>query len=82
VRPILVLLLATSCGSAGDTVLARVAAHADHFGAISRQIWETPELGFHETKSSALLQQEMRTDVIGSRGVWFRNSNVEAVSSP
>ena len=27
----------------------------ERFGAISRQIWENPELGFHEQKSSALL---------------------------
>lgn len=43
-------------------MLARVAAHADRFGAISRQIWETPELGFHETKSSPVLQQELRSN--------------------
>jgi aminobenzoyl-glutamate utilization protein B len=47
---------------AADDVLTRVGAHADRFGAISRQIWETPELGFHETKSSPLLQQELRAN--------------------
>ena len=47
---------------AADDVLAHVAAHADRFGAISRQIWETPELGYHESKSSALLQQELRAN--------------------
>jgi aminobenzoyl-glutamate utilization protein B len=47
---------------AADDVLSRVAAHADRFGAISRQIWETPELGFHETKSSPVLQQELRAN--------------------
>jgi aminobenzoyl-glutamate utilization protein B len=61
-RPILLLLLAAGCVSAADTVLDRVAAHAERFGTISRQIWETPELGFHETKSSALLQQELRAN--------------------
>lgn len=45
-----------------DDVLARVAAHAERFGAVSRQIWETPELGFHETKSSAVLQQELKAN--------------------
>jgi aminobenzoyl-glutamate utilization protein B len=45
-----------------DSVLARVAAHADRFGAVSRQIWETPELGFHENKSSPLLQNELRAN--------------------
>lgn len=62
VRPILVYLLATGCVFAADTVLDRVAAHADRFGAVSRQIWESPELGFHETRSSALLQQELRAN--------------------
>src|SRR5262245_2427515 len=47
---------------AADDVLARVSAHADRFGVISRQIWEAPELGFHETKSSNLLQQELRAN--------------------
>ena len=61
-RPILVFLLAAGFVSAADTVLERVAQHADRFGAISRQIWETPELGFHETKGSPLLQQELRTN--------------------
>jgi aminobenzoyl-glutamate utilization protein B len=48
-----------------DSVLPRVAAHAERFGSISRQIWETPELGFHENKSSALLQQELRANGFG-----------------
>lgn len=47
---------------AADEVLTRVAAHADRFGAISRQIWERPELAFHETNSSALLQSELRAN--------------------
>src|SRR5580658_2358603 len=59
------LLIATTIllsAADSDSVLARVAAHADRFGAISRQIWETPELGFHENKSSAVLQQELRSN--------------------
>ena len=62
VRSVIVFLLTAGCVCAADTVLARVAAHADRFGAVSRQIWETPELGFHETKSSAALQQELRAN--------------------
>jgi len=46
---------------AQDTVLTHVAAHAERFGTVSRQIWEAPELGFHEEKSSALLREELRT---------------------
>jgi aminobenzoyl-glutamate utilization protein B len=59
------LLIATGAvlsAADGDAVLARVTAHAERFGTISRQIWETPELGFHETKSSALLQSELRAN--------------------
>jgi aminobenzoyl-glutamate utilization protein B len=48
--------------SAADDVLSRVAAHADRFGVVSRQIWEAAELGFHESKSSALLQSELRSN--------------------
>jgi aminobenzoyl-glutamate utilization protein B len=47
---------------ADDSVLVRVAAHAGRFGDISRQIWESPELGFHEVKSSALLRDELRAN--------------------
>src|SRR5207247_2900277 len=36
--------------------------HADRFGALSRQIWENPELGYHEDKSSGVLQQELRAN--------------------
>ena len=61
-RSLLVLLSAAGCLFAADTVLDRVAAHAERFGAVSRQIWETPELGFHESKSSALLQKELRAN--------------------
>jgi len=57
----LLLFIVSAAGlAAADDVLGRVAEHADHFGAVSRRIWETPELGFHETKSSGLLQQELR----------------------
>jgi len=54
------LVICTFNAIAQDGVLARVQAHAERFGAISRQIWETPELGFHELKSSALLRDELR----------------------
>jgi aminobenzoyl-glutamate utilization protein B len=59
----LILFAAGCLGlSAADGVLDRVTAHAEKFEAISRQIWETPELGFHENKSSALLQNELRAN--------------------
>jgi len=66
------LLALTAAELPAADVLTRVAAHADRFGAVSRQIWETPELKFHEDKSAALLEQELRangfdvrTDVAG-----------------
>jgi aminobenzoyl-glutamate utilization protein B len=62
-RTLLLTLSAALLSAAeSDSVLARVAAHADRFGVVSRQIWESPELGFHETKSSAVLQQELRAN--------------------
>jgi len=37
-----------------------VSAHAATFGATSRKIWEYAELGYHEEKSSRLLQEDLR----------------------
>ena len=48
VRAIFALFLTASALAAADDVLARVAEHADRFGAISRQIWENPELFANE----------------------------------
>src|SRR5580698_227677 len=65
-RKVVLVILGAGLGAgslfAADDVLSHVAAHADRFGAISRQIWETPELGYHETKSSPLLQNELRAN--------------------
>jgi aminobenzoyl-glutamate utilization protein B len=33
----------------------------EHFGALSRKIWETPELGFTEVRSSALIIEELKS---------------------
>jgi aminobenzoyl-glutamate utilization protein B len=61
-RSVLLLTMLPLAASADDTVLARVAAHAERFGAISRQIWDSPELGYHEQHSSALLRDELRAN--------------------
>jgi aminobenzoyl-glutamate utilization protein B len=61
-RPFFLLALIPLAATADDGVLARVAAHSERFGAISRQIWESPELGFYELKSSALLRDELRAN--------------------
>jgi aminobenzoyl-glutamate utilization protein B len=61
-RSLFLAALLPLAAAADDSVLARVAAHAGRFGDISRQIWESPELGFHEVKSSALLRDELRAN--------------------
>jgi aminobenzoyl-glutamate utilization protein B len=61
-RMAVLALAAAGTMCAADDVLTRVAAHADRFGALSREIWETPEVGFHETRSSAALQKELRAN--------------------
>ncbi|MFN7993261.1 MAG: amidohydrolase [Bryobacteraceae bacterium] len=61
-RNAILLLLTAGAAMGGDAVLDRVSAHAERMGALSRQIWESPELGFHETHSSGLLQQEFRAN--------------------
>ncbi|MEJ7605310.1 MAG: M20/M25/M40 family metallo-hydrolase [Bryobacteraceae bacterium] len=61
-RPLLLLTVGAASLIASDELLARVTNHAGRFSAISREIWETPELGFHEIKSSRLLQEELRAN--------------------
>ena len=41
-------------------ILELVDAHAAHFSATSRTIWDYAELGYQEQKSSALLQRELQ----------------------
>ena len=41
-------------------VLQQVEARADHFGKISRTIWENPEVGYQEVQSAALLKGELQ----------------------
>jgi aminobenzoyl-glutamate utilization protein B len=43
-------------------IVQSVDQRAEHFGQISRQIWEFAELGYQETKSSALLQKELASN--------------------
>ena len=40
--------------------MARIDALSAHWGDISRQLWENPEVGFNEVKSSALVREELR----------------------
>jgi aminobenzoyl-glutamate utilization protein B len=41
-------------------VRERLDARAGHWAAVSKQIWEFAEVGYQETKSAALLQDELR----------------------
>ncbi len=61
-RTTLLIFLNASLFVASGGVLERVDSHSARFSAISREIWQTPELGFHETKSSDLLLQELRAN--------------------
>ncbi|MCZ2156733.1 MAG: amidohydrolase [Bryobacterales bacterium] len=56
------VLAALYCISAvaQSPILDAVEARAEHFGRLSRQIWENPELSFHETRSSAALRDELK----------------------
>jgi aminobenzoyl-glutamate utilization protein B len=50
-------------GSASHSQLLKlVDQDAPSYIQASRQIWEQPELGYHETKSSAVLQEALRKD--------------------
>jgi aminobenzoyl-glutamate utilization protein B len=42
-----------------DAMLASLDAHAAHYAGVAKQIWGFAELGYMETKSSALLQSEL-----------------------
>ncbi len=52
---------AASLAFAQNPVIQAVDARADHYGKLSRQIWENPEVGFQETKSSALLRDDLKS---------------------
>ena len=44
-----------------DEMLQKMDSRAQHFGDLSRKIWEFAEVGYKETQSSALLKSELRT---------------------
>src|SRR5438105_12944215 len=56
------LLLCAGFLAAADRPEIRddIDSKAQHFGDVSRKIWEFAEVGYKETKSSALLQSELR----------------------
>ena len=40
-------------------IIALVNQHAEQYQKVSKQIWDFAELGYHEQKSSSLLQQQL-----------------------
>lgn len=59
------LAAGTVCLAADSASLARelfpaMEARTEYYGRISRSIWENPEVGFQETRSSALIREELR----------------------
>ncbi len=55
----LTFTLPFSMGFAQEDVLKKLDDKADFYGDIAHQIWSNPELGYLETKSSALLQKTL-----------------------
>jgi len=61
-----VVLVAMSVGAGGQgqdqsgTVLSSIEANRDRYAQIARQIWDFAEVGYRETRSCALLQQQLR----------------------
>src|SRR5438270_876981 len=43
-------------------LLGKMDAQAQHYGELSRRIWENPEVGYKEQQSSELLKAELRTN--------------------
>jgi aminobenzoyl-glutamate utilization protein B len=54
------LAAAQSTPTAHKQVLADVDQNAAHYKAVSKQIWDYAELGYHETKSTTLLQTNLK----------------------
>ena len=54
------LLLCQQTAADHQHIFQLVDQHAAHFSATSKTIWDYAELGYHEQKSSALLQQDLK----------------------
>lgn len=63
IRTPLVLSLLTSAAAAQDprqAALASLDANYDRYTQVAKQIWDWAEVGYQETRSSALLQEQLR----------------------
>lgn len=54
------LTLAAQTAPPFDIITREIDDRREHYASVAREIWDFAELGFQETKSSALLQQELR----------------------
>ena len=60
-RVVLLVFFARALAAAAHPeILDAIETRAQHFGDVSRRIWEFAEVGYKETRSSALLQDELR----------------------
>ena len=59
-RFLIALALCAAAVYADDAVLRRMDSESPHYAKLSRQIWELAEVGYQETKSSALLADELK----------------------
>ena len=63
-RTVPLLAIVSICAAMADekdTILHEMDAHAQHYGDVSRKIWEFAEVGYKEYKSADLLKSELRT---------------------
>ena len=59
-RFLIALGLCAAAAYADDAVLRRMDSELPHYAKLSRQIWDLAEVGYQETKSSALLADELK----------------------
>ena len=50
----------TAAAPGHKEIVAMVNRHAEQYQKVSKQIWDFAELGYHEQKSSALLQDQLK----------------------
>ena len=51
-------------------LMKSVDSYASRMSEVALKIWSAPELGYLETKTSALLQDELRKAALKSRQAW------------
>lgn len=57
---VLLVNFSLCCFAADPSIFKKMEDLAPYYGAMSRQIWEQPELGYKENKSAALIKDELK----------------------